>query len=180
MKTVAVYGSSRITSEEPEYDQACAVGQALAAAGYMVMTGGYNGIMEAISKGAAAAGGHVIGITTDSIESARTIKANQWVQEEIKHVLFSERLAYLVKNADGYVTMPGGIGTLHELINVWELMRLGEIPHRPLICYGTFWQEMLGRMLNHNYVHPDYIQYLHFAHTPQEVVAHLQNFTPRE
>ncbi|MBZ0292095.1 MAG: TIGR00730 family Rossman fold protein [Anaerolineae bacterium] len=180
MKTVAVYGSSRITAAEPEYAQAREVGQALAEAGFAVMTGGYNGIMEAISQGAAAAGGHVIGITTEAIESMRTIKANQWVNEEIKHVLFSDRLAYLVKYADGYVTMPGGIGTLHELVSVWELMRLGEIPHRPLICYGPFWQEMLERMLNHEYVHPDYQQYLHFSNTPQDVVTYLQAFRPKE
>ena len=57
MKTISVFGSSRVNPGDEDYEAAVAVGAALAQAGYAVMTGGYSGIMEAASKGANEAGG---------------------------------------------------------------------------------------------------------------------------
>ncbi len=180
MKIIAVYGSSRITPADPEYSEAQEVGRRLGKAGYTVMTGGYSGAMEAASRGAAEAGAHVIGVTTAMIELINGLKANPWVKEEVSYPLFSHRLAHLVAHADGYVAMQGGIGTLHEIVNVWELMRLGELPHRPLVCYSPLWEEALSGMMTNKYVHPDYQRFIHFAHTPAQVVEHLQRFVPEE
>ena len=60
---VSVYGSARIQPDHPAYKEAEQVGMLLASAGYTVQTGGYGGVMEAASKGAAQAGGHVIGVS---------------------------------------------------------------------------------------------------------------------
>lgn len=180
MEIIAVYGSSRVTPADPEYADAYAVGRLLGEAGYGVMTGGYKGAMEAASRGAAEAGTHVIGVTTAAIQTLSGAQANPWVKEEINYTLFSDRLSHLVKYADGYIAMQGGIGTLHEIVNVWELMRLGEIPHKPLVCFSTLWEDALKVMMTNKYVHPDYQDFIHFAHTPQEVVAYVQQFKPEE
>jgi predicted Rossmann-fold nucleotide-binding protein len=74
--------------------------------------------------------------------------------------------------------MPGGIGTLHEIVAVWEFMRIGEIAPGPIVCYGPYWEEMLGPLLNHRYTHPDYLPLLRFAHTPAEVVQAVQSYSP--
>ncbi len=177
VKVIAVYGSSRITSADPEYDDAQQVGRLLGAAGYAVMTGGYGGVMEAASRGAAEAGARVIGVTTAAIEALRPQRANQWVTEEVAQNLFSQRIDYLVRGAQGFVAMPGGIGTLHEIVAVWEIMRVGEIPPAPIVCYGPYWEEMLSPLLGTRYLHPDYLPLLRFARTPAAVLDAIQTFS---
>lgn len=179
MKVIAVYGSSRITPADPEYDDALQVGRLLGAAGYAVMTGGYSGVMEAASRGAAEAGARVIGVTTAAIEALRPQRANRWVAEEVAQNLFSQRIDYLVRSAQGFVAMPGGIGTLHEIVAVWEIMRVGEIPLAPLVCYGPYWEDILRPLMNNRYLHPDYLPLLRFASTPEAVVAAVQGFAAR-
>ncbi len=176
MKTIAVYGSSRITPHDEEYMTAQEVGRLLGQAGYAVMTGGYAGAMEAVSRGAAEAGGHVIGVTTTAITALRPEGANPWVHEVIHYDRFSERVGHLVRHAQGYVAMQGGVGTLHEVVSAWELMRIGEIPRAPIICYGVFWQEILHPVMTTRYIHPEYQELIHFAHSPAEVVVLLRQF----
>lgn len=180
MKVIAVYGSSRITPADPEYAEALTVGRLLGEAGFAVMTGGYAGVMEAASRGAAEAGAKVIGVTTSAIEAIRPQRANQWVTEEIMHHRFSQRVDYLVRSADGFVAMPGGIGTLHEIVAVWEFMRIGEIPQGPIVCYGPYWEAVLTPLINNRYTHPDYLPLLRFAHTPEDVVQAVQTFRTPE
>lgn len=174
MKTIAVYGSSRISAADAEYAAAVEVGRLLGGAGYAVMTGGYGGVMEAASRGAAEAGGHVIGVTTSAIEAIRPQLPNQWVAEVVHHPQFSRRLYHLAANADGFVAMPGGIGTLHEIVTVWELMRVGEITEAPIVCYGPFWRDVLDPLMANKYMHPEYRALIRYADTPVEVLLQLQ------
>ncbi|GAB4521224.1 MAG: hypothetical protein OHK0046_32350 [Anaerolineae bacterium] len=174
IQTVAVYGSSMIQPDEPEYQAAYDVGKALGMAGYTVMTGGYNGIMEAVSKGASEVKGHVVGVTTDVIDALRSSGPNQWIVDEVRLPTLRERLMHLVLEADAYVAMPGGLGTLHELVTVWELIRVGDIPRRPIICYGDFWAKMLDGLYDSRYIHPGAWDYLKFAYTPQDILDFLR------
>jgi hypothetical protein len=173
MKTVAVYGGAIVAPESDDYAATFAVGKALAEAGYAVMTGGYSGVMEAASRGASEAGGHVIGVTTERIESLRGAKINQWVVDEIRHPTLRERLMHLVLEADAYVVMPGGLGTLNELVTVWELIRVGDIPRRPLIGYGPFWREVLAPFMDTPYVQNSMIELIQFVQTPQAMIEAL-------
>lgn len=156
MKTIAVYGSAGVGSASAEYAEARAVGRALAEAGYAVMTGGYNGVMAAASEGAAAAGGHVIGVTTSAIEELRPHLdgPNPWVVEAVHYARLSDRILHLVREAEGYVVMPGGLGTLTELAMAWELIRAKELPPRPLVIYGAYWRDLLAPMRHSPYIHP--------------------------
>lgn len=173
-RIIAVYGSSSVAPDSDDYAQAYAVGGALAEAGFVVATGGYQGVMEAASKGAADAGGHVIGVTSAPIARLRGAGANGWVKQEIPFETLRERLLHLVIESDGYVVMPGGIGTLNELILAWELMRVSELPVRPLVCYGPFWEAVLAPLRASAYVRPAYWDLLRFAHTPDDVIARLR------
>jgi uncharacterized protein (TIGR00730 family) len=177
MKTVAVYGSSLAQSHEPDYIAAYDVGKALGGAGFAVMTGGYKGVMEAVSRGASEAGGHVIGVTTARIEEFRggDLRPNRWVVDEIRHPTLRERLMHLILEADAYVVMPGGLGTLNELVTVWELMRVNEIPRRPLVCYGPYWRDMLAGLNGNPYLHAGSWEMLAFIETPAEVVSALNH-----
>ncbi len=175
MKTIAVYGSALVQPGEVDYEATLSVGQALAGAGYAVMTGGYSGVMEAASRGAAEAGGHVIGVTCKQIEAVRALPPNRWIKEEIRCDKLDERLHHLVHKADGYIAMPGGVGTLHELVMVWELIRINEINGKPLICFGEFWRNTLSDFAESVYVPAGHADNLHFVATSQEVMAILNN-----
>ncbi|HKZ68790.1 MAG TPA: hypothetical protein VJ020_01840, partial [Anaerolineales bacterium] len=93
MKIVSVFGGSAPKPASEPYVEAVAMGRFLAEAGYTVATGGYTGVMEGASRGAAEAGGHVIGVTCGLIENWREgFGANTWVKEEIKFDTLRDRL----------------------------------------------------------------------------------------
>lgn len=181
-RVVAVFGSARVQPTDDEYRQSVAVGRALAEAGYAVITGGYAGVMEAASKGASDAGGHVIGVTINGGGTIGERTVNQWVQDEIPCTTMRERLDYLVAQAEAYIVMPGGIGTLQELIEAWQLMRVRDLAERPLLLYGAFWQPVIDVFTSRN--RPFISDYEHgFVQqvaAPQAVVTHLDEWFTQE
>ena len=143
MKTITIFGGSKPTPGSPAYQDALRLGALLAKAGYAVQTGGYIGTMEAISRGAAEAGGHVIGVTCDEIESWRPVAPNHWVKEEKRHGTLRERLYGLIDVCDGAIALPGGIGTLAEIVLTWAQFQIQPEDQRPLIVVGPGWEEVI-------------------------------------
>jgi uncharacterized protein (TIGR00730 family) len=146
-KIVSVFGGSAPRPGTSAYAEAQALGAALARAGWTVATGGYSGVMEAASRGANEAGGHVIGVTCSLIEEWRQLRPNAWVQEEQRFATLRERLNYLVDFCDAAVALPGGIGTLSEVALTWSLLQTGEIRAKPLILLGQVWQATVSAFL---------------------------------
>jgi uncharacterized protein (TIGR00725 family) len=127
--------------------EAYALGVMLAEAGHTVMTGGYIGTMEAVSRGASEAGGHVIGVTCNEIEGWRPVKPNEWVKEEQRRETLMERLQVLVQECDAAMALPGGPGTLTEIALMWNLMIVESMHWRPLILIGDGWQTVFDQVL---------------------------------
>ena len=173
MKTITVYGSSQVGPRQTEYQEAERIGRELAQAGCAVMSGGYYGIMEAVSKGAKSAGGHVIGVTTDQIGLQFAVEPNAYLDEIVNFADLRDRLLYMVENTDAYLAMPGGIGTLHEIAETWELMRIGGVPRRPFVCYGALWAKIIGEMESSAYLGDGYHGMIHLAQHPTEVLKFL-------
>ena len=130
---VSVFGGSQPQPGSLAYAEAYELGKLLALAGHTVLTGGYIGTMEAVSRGANEAGGHVIGVTSADIEAWRAVKPNAWVQEERRFVTLQERLNELVLACDAAIALPGGPGTLTEIALTWNLMIVHSTPPKPLI-----------------------------------------------
>lgn len=172
-KIISVFGSSQPKPGDPVYATAQALGEALAQAGYAVATGGYTGTMEAVSRGAREAGGHVIGITSDRVESYRPIPPNGWLVEEIKYGTAHERLVHLVTRNDGMIVLPGGVGTLAELSLAWSLMQVHELAPRPLILLGALWRDTLASLSRTAYVTDNTWALIAHVNTPQEAVQAL-------
>jgi hypothetical protein len=143
MKNIVIFGGSQTRPGEGAYQDGLRLGQLLAGEGYTVITGGYIGIMEAVSRGAAEAGGHVIGITCEEIEAWRPVQKNPWVLEERRYATLRERLMALIDAGDASLAMPGGPGTLTEIALVWNHLIIEAIPVRPLILIGAGWQTTL-------------------------------------
>lgn len=170
MLTISVYGSSLVKQGHPVYQDAERVGRALARAGCAVMSGGYYGVMEAVSKGAKEAGGRVIGVTTDQISQPFNVQPNRFLDEIVNYADLRDRLLHMLETADGYLAMPGGIGTLHEIAETWELMRIGGIPRKPLVCYGPMWAEIIAIMQGSPYLGHGYHDMITLAQSLDAVV----------
>jgi uncharacterized protein (TIGR00725 family) len=137
---VTVFGGSKPRPGETSYQDALQLGKLLGSAGYTVLTGGYIGTMEAVSRGAAEAGGHVIGVTCDEIEAWRPVSPNPWVQEELRFAHLQQRLIALIESCDAALALPGGPGTLAEIAMMWNLLLTHSIPSRQLILIGDGWR----------------------------------------
>ncbi len=142
---VSVFGGSQPKEGSNAYAEALELGKLLAQNGHIVLTGGYIGTMEAVSRGAAEAGGHVIGVTCEEIERWRPLGANRWVKEEWHKQTLIERLQALIEENDAALALPGGPGTLTEISLTWNLMIVGSLRRRPLILIGDGWQSVLDQ-----------------------------------
>jgi hypothetical protein len=162
---ISVFGASQTKEGEPLYQEAFQLGHLLGEAGYTVLTGGYIGTMEAVSRGAFEAGGHVIGITSDEIENFRPGAPNQWVVEEIRFPRLRERILALIEQCDAALVLPGGPGTLVELSTMWNHLLIKAIKPRPLILIGPEWNDLINRFYIDfdEYIPIDHRNYLLFA-----------------
>lgn len=138
-KIITVFGSSRPEDGHAEYVEALELGRALAASGFAVCTGGYGGVMEAVSRGARESGGRVLAVTSSFFLS----RANRWVGEETQVATWQDRLFELVRVGDGYVACKGGTGTLVELAVVWEMLNKNAMERKPFVVLGGFWEPIL-------------------------------------
>jgi uncharacterized protein (TIGR00730 family) len=144
---VSVFGGSQPLEGSAAYAEAQELGRLLAQEGHTVLTGGYIGTMEAVSRGASEAGGHVIGVTCRDIESWRGIGANKWVKEEWKNENLIQRLEGLIRGCDAALALPGGPGTLTEVSLMWNLMIIGALERHPLILIGEGWRAAFDKVL---------------------------------
>lgn len=145
---ITVFGGSQPKPDSPAYAEALQLGRLLAEAGHTVLTGGYVGTMEAVSRGAAEAGGHVIGATCAEIEAWRPIRANAWVKEEWRKATLMDRLQALIEGCEAAIALPGGPGTLAEIALTWNLTIIGVRPRRPLILVGEGWQAVFAQVFD--------------------------------
>lgn len=170
MLTISVFGSSAPRPGDPDYEIAETTGRLLAQGGVAVATGGYMGTMEAVSKGAAEAGGRVIGVACNQIERFRQKGPNPWVNEVVRYETLRERLLHLVTENDGMIVLPGGIGTISEMTLAWSLLQVGEIPARPLVLLGDIWRQTLTAFINPLYVRGGHAELISYASSPEEAV----------
>jgi uncharacterized protein (TIGR00730 family) len=173
-KVVTVFGSSRPRAGDAPYAAAQALGGELAARGFVVCSGGYGGVMEAVSRGAKEAGGRTLAVTARFFKA----RANRWVDEEIQVTTWQERLFELIKRGNGYITCPGGTGTLVEFAVVWEMINKGAMSRKPLVVLGDFWRPVVERVREIELGHASpwgeaREAMIHFADSPAETAAHL-------
>jgi uncharacterized protein (TIGR00725 family) len=141
-KIITIFGSSRPATGDADYEEARALGKALAKCGFAICSGGYGGVMEAASRGAKEAGGKTYGVTAEFFKRG----ANEFVDVEVRKTTWQERLFSLIEMADGYVVCKGGTGTLVELAVVWEMLNKSVMSEKPCVVFGEFWLPVLERV----------------------------------
>jgi uncharacterized protein (TIGR00730 family) len=138
---IAVFGSARTRRDEPAYADGVELGRLLVEAGFAVITGGGPGAMEAANKGAHEAGGVSVGL---GIELPFETGLNDYVDLGLNFRYFFARKTMFVKYSQGFVALPGGMGTLDELFEALTLVQTQKVTSFPVILIGTdYWAGLL-------------------------------------
>ena len=138
---VSIFGSARVTPDSPYYRLTEQIARQLSDAGFSVVSGGGPGVMEAANKGAFEGKSMSIGL---NIQLPHEQKANHYqdISQSFRH--FFARKYMFVKVAAAYVVMPGGFGTLDELLEALTLIQTKKSPRMPLILVGSaFWNGLV-------------------------------------
>ena len=174
-RIVTVFGSSRPQEGDAEYEEARELGRILAASGFAVCSGGYGGVMSAVSRGAKEGGGKTYGVTADFFSAP----ANPWIDVELRVATWQERLFELIRLAHGFVACKGGTGTLVELAVVWEMLNKSVMTGKPLSVLGNFWTPIIEcvremELAHHSPWSEANKRLIYVAATPEDAARHLK------
>ncbi len=185
VRKVTVFGSARTRPEAPLYQMAKALGKRLAEAGFMVITGGGPGIMQAANEGAGSE--HSFGV---NIRLPFEQKPNPVLVGNPRHIsykyFFNRKVAFL-KEADAVVLFPGGFGTLDEAMESITLLQTGKRYPLPLILIdepgGTYWERLCRFLENElsgqGYISHDDFRLIETVTRPADVVDRIRRFYSR-
>ncbi|MCZ6727518.1 MAG: TIGR00730 family Rossman fold protein [Acidobacteria bacterium] len=136
-----VFGSARFQEDHKYYRLARQAGTRLARAGFVVMTGGGPGVMEAANRGAQEAGGLSVGC---NIELPREEQHNAYLDRWVEFRYFFVRKVMLIKYSYAFFGLPGGFGTMDEIFEVATLIQTGKIDPFPCVLMGTaYWRPLI-------------------------------------
>jgi uncharacterized protein (TIGR00730 family) len=183
---VAVFGSARTTPDHPYYAVAEDIGRRLSEAGFSVISGGGPGIMEAVNKGAYAGPSPSVGLNI-LLPHEQGGNPYQDISHTFRH--FFARKVMFVKHSCAFVMMPGGFGTLDELMEVLTLVQTGKIRRLPIILVNSaFWSGLLdwvnGQLVREKMIGVDDPKLIQVIDDPQQVVDaifdhyHSRGFEP--
>ncbi|MCR4411196.1 MAG: LOG family protein [Thermoguttaceae bacterium] len=141
---VTIFGSARAQPGTYVYDEVRRIATVLAEIGCDIITGGGPGLMQAANEGATAA---------DAFERDRSVgirvdlpfeqEVNPFVLQAFEHKTFFTRLHHFVLTSDAFVVAPGGIGTVLELMMIWQLLQVQHVQETPLILVGKMWADLV-------------------------------------
>lgn len=139
---VTIFGSARAKPGTISYQETKRVASALAEMGCDIITGGGPGLMQAANEGveAGASGSKSLGIR---IALPFEQEVNPFVQLAFDHRTFFTRLHHFVLASDAFVVAPGGIGTVLEIMMIWQLLQVRHLEHTPLILVGRMWPGLI-------------------------------------
>ena len=175
---VSIFGSARILPADPVYQQTEIIARKLSDAGFTVISGGGPGLMEAANRGAYDGKSAAVGL---NIELPREQQPNMHQNVSLYFRHFFARKYMFVKFACAYVVMPGGFGTLDELMEALTLVQTGKAPKMPIIMVGTaFWRGlaewMRDQLVTRKLIEPGDIDLMTFLDDPDEVVGTIFKF----
>lgn len=182
IRKVTVFGSARTSRDAPAYRMASDLGAALAGEGYMVITGGGPGIMQAANEGAGPEYSFGVRIRLPFEAGANPVLENS--PRLINYKYFFNRKVAFVKEADAVVLFPGGFGTLDEAMEILTLVQTGKRYPLPLILIepqgGTYWSSKIAFMrrelLSLGYIDEADLHLLQTVQSPQDAIEAINRF----
>ena len=179
---VSIFGSARTPHDHPYYQLTEQIARKLSDAGFSVISGGGPGIMEAANKGAFLGKSPSVGL---NIRLPNEQGDNQYQDIALSFEHFFARKVMFVKYASAYVVMPGGFGTLDELMEALTLTQTGKTRRIPIILvHSPFWQGLLDwfktTLVKEKMINPEDIDLIKVIDEPQAVVdAIFQHYETR-
>lgn len=147
---VSIFGSARVQPGSYAYEEVKRLAAALTGLGCDIITGGGPGLMQAANEGAAAANApernRSVGIR---VELPFEQDVNPFVEQAFEHKTFFTRLHHFVLTSDAFVVTPGGIGTVLELMMVWQLLQVRHVHDIPLILVGKMYADLVDWARTH-------------------------------
>lgn len=169
---VSIFGSARLAPDSAVYRLTEKIARMLSDAGFSVISGGGPGVMEAANKGAFAGKSLSVGL---NIQLPHEQKQNPYqdISQSFRH--FFARKYMFVKLAAAYVVMPGGFGTLDELLEALTLIQTGKSPRIPIILVGSeFWAGLLDwlrtQLVADGMIHADDMNLMQVIDDPQRIL----------
>jgi uncharacterized protein (TIGR00725 family) len=136
--SIAVFGSSRVPQDSPDYQHAFALGREIARRSARVVCGGRDGVMEAVCRGTSEAGGRALGVVIgDAVPNA-------WVTDLLRERDLADRLRRLRDESQAAIFLPHGLGTLLEIAWMAESIAKACISPRPLVFLGLYWRRTVA------------------------------------
>lgn len=170
---VTIFGSARIAVDSPYYALTEDIARRLSDSGFAVISGGGPGVMQAANKGAFAGKSVSVGLNIQlPHEQARN--PYQDISQNFRH--FFTRKYMFVKLASAYVVMPGGFGTLDELLEALTLIQTKKTPHIPLILVGSeFWSGLIDwlqqRLVTDGMIDAADMDLIQIIDSPEQIVS---------
>jgi uncharacterized protein (TIGR00730 family) len=182
VRKITVFGSARTRGDHPAYGMAVDLGSGLAKEGYMVITGGGPGIMQAVNEGAGAEHSFGVRIRLPFEAGANHILENN--PRLINYKYFFNRKVAFIKEADAVVLFPGGFGTLDEAMETLTLVQTGKRYPLPLILIeppgGTYWSSkvdfMKRELLSLGYIDAADLDLFQMVHSPEDAIQVINRF----
>lgn len=178
MKTVALFGSARPTPEQAIYQETVEAAKLLAQNGWQIATGGGPGLMEAANIGARSGCEGSTCSLGYSIYLCNELCTNSAVQVDSHHDNFFTRLKQFTDDCHAFVALPGGVGTMLEILTVAQLLQVGHMEAKPLILVGPMWRKVMSYTAAHLHAN-DFISEFdkeglwQYARTPVEAAQML-------
>ncbi len=178
IKQISYFGFADAPPTDPLYKEAYECSKYLTSKGFIAINGGGPGLMRAVSEGAKAAGGKVIGVTfyPQDITNFEGKDPKNPIDQEVKTANYLERTLKLLELGDVYVIFRGGTGTISEFGMAWGLARLYFGRHKPLILYGEFWNRIMISFKKNMRLRQDDLKVYKVADTPEEVHRAIEIF----
>jgi len=175
---VTIFGSSRTSSDHPDYKKAEKLAKLLVKAGFSVITGGGPGIMEAANKGAAEVNGFSVGL---NIKLPFEQTPNPYANVRLEFRYFFVRKVMMAKYSVAFVFFPGGFGTLDEMFEVLTLVQTKKIKPIPIALVGKdFWSPLYSWMkeylLGTQKISPKDLELFRITETPEETLEYIKEY----
>jgi uncharacterized protein (TIGR00730 family) len=169
---VSIFGSARVSPEHPYYKLTESIARTLSDAGFAVISGGGPGIMEAANKGAFFGRSLSVGLNIQ-LPHEQLSNAFQDVSQTFRH--FFARKVMFVKFASAYVVLPGGFGTMDELMEALTLVQTGKTRKIPIILvHEPFWRGLLdwlrSTLVREKMIDPEDMNLIQIIDDPKQIV----------
>lgn len=180
---ICVYCSSSSAVDRVYTQAARELGQLVGARGHALVYGGANvGLMHELARAAKGAGAHVLGVIPRRLQQLGL--AEELADEIIVTETLAERKAQMEAQAEAFIALPGGLGTLDELLQVLTLKQLGYL-HKAVVLLNTagFWEHLLAhleRLYRQRFAKEAFRQLYFVASSPREAIAYVEGYKATE